>query len=183
MAAPVSTFSYHIFGPVIVQTSFNAAPFVLIGECRDGLDLIFRPFTHDVKHDGGGGPEGDAVEILWLNFSVEARCQLVPYAGVGVNQLRSAAAANGGVEGTMVTPGSPMGLGGFLPAIKITPTFGADVDGGWLFSTCQVTMPGNLKAGVTESMPDFGFRAINYIAPDTFRTAGSIVGNSLYSRT
>lgn len=181
--APATTFSYHIGGPQLVQSNLGASnAYVPVGECRDGAELLFRPFTHDIKHDGAGGPEGDAAEVIFLNYSVEVRCQFVPYAGTYVNKLRTYSAANGGVDGVMVTPGSLFGVNGFLPAIRLTVTSGSDVDGGWTFNTCQVVAPGHMKVGVTESMPDFGFRAINYQAVDTYRTVGSIVGNVLYVR-
>jgi hypothetical protein len=154
-----------------------------VGECRDGAELLFRPFTHDIKHDGAGGPEGDAAEVIQLNYSVEVRCQLVPYSGTYVNKLRAMSANNGaGTEGVMVAPGTLFGASSNLPSIKFTSNATYEVDGGWTFSTCQVVAPGHGKWGVTETMPDFGFRAINYQAADTYRTAGSIVGNVLYVR-
>ncbi len=183
--APSSNFSYHVAGPLIIQASCGTSNAVVpVGTCRDGAELLFRPFTHDIKHDGAGGPEGDAAEIIFLNYSVEVRCQFVPYSGLYVNRLRAMSANNNsGTEGVMVAPGTLFGASTNLPSITFTVSSAREVDGGWTFNTCQVVAPGHGKWGVTETMPDFGFRAINYIAADSYRTAGSIVGNVLYVRS
>lgn len=180
--AAATTYSYHIAGPITLE-AFLTGSYQKVGECRDGADILLRPFTHDIKHDGAGGPEGDAAEIIFLNYGAEIRCQLVPYAGTWVNMLRAMSMANGsGTNGVMITPGTPFGQTSNLPAIRFQANATYEVDGGWQFSTCQVVRAGDLKISPVESVVDFGFRAINYIAADSYRTAASIVGNTLYSR-
>jgi|SRR5579862_4591014 len=176
MPSPATTLSTHVGGPMVLMANIGAShAYVSVGIPRDGIDIEFEPFTHDVKSDMGGGPEGDAVEVLFLNYSARVRCDLVHYAGTYVDALRAMSQASA-TEGTMPTPGTAMGAGGFLPAIKFAS---ADIDGGFLFSTCQVKKAGDLKSATTESMPGFLFRAINYVNP---ASVTSINTNVLYSR-
>lgn len=176
--APSNTMSYHVSGPVVLQlntTPLTVATWVNVGVCEDGIDLEFRPFFSEIKSDGGGGPSGDAVEFIFLNWSVLARCTLVPFAGNYTNIARRFGQATT-TEGTMVTPGTLYGLNGFLPGVRFAS---ADVDGGWQLTRCMVTRPGSAKWSTRETKPQFEFRAINNFDPGSFT---SINANVLYVR-
>lgn len=181
MAAPVTTLSFHVSGPIIIQAGIGSSfAFVNVGVCEDGADVELRPFTSDIKFDGAGGPAGDAGEVIFLNYTAIVRANLVPFAGTYVNKLRALSQANGaGTEGTMVVPGTLFGANSNLPTIKWTASAVGEVDGGWLFTNCQVRRPGDMKASTRESKPNFEFRAINYIAP---AVSPLITNNVLYSR-
>src|SRR5687768_17283200 len=93
--AAQNTQSYHVDGPVAPQCNIGvAAAYVTLGVCQDGADITITPMTHPIKSDGGGGPEGGAVEIIQLNAIAEVRFRLVPYAGNYVNALRAIAVAS-----------------------------------------------------------------------------------------
>lgn len=181
MASPASTLSFHVAGPIVIQANIgSSSAFVNVGVCEDGADVELRPFTSDIKFDGAGGPAGDAGEIIFLNFSAIVRANLVPFAGTYVNKLRAMAAANGaGTEGVMVVPGTLFGANSNLPTIKWTASATGEVDGGWLFTYCQVRNPGSMKASTRETKPNFEFRAINLILP---ASSPLITSSVLYSR-
>jgi len=180
MASPATTPSYHVAGPITIQANIgSASAFVNVGVCEDGADVELRPFTSDIKFDGAGGPAGDAGEIIFLNFTAIVRCNLVPFAGAYVNKLRAMSQANGaGTEGVMVVPGTLFGGNSNLPTIKWASGAG-EVDGGWLFTYCQVRNPGSNKASTLETKPNFEFRAINYVNP---ASSPVITSSVLYSR-
>lgn len=179
--AASNTLSFHVSGPILVQANIGAvSAFVTIGECRDGFDINFIPFTHDIKADGGGGPDGDAMEVISLNQSVIGRCQLTPYAGNYVNTLRACAqGSSAATAGVMIVPGTLYGASGALVTVKFTVNASFEVDGGWQFTACQVRRMGDFKTGVKENVLDFEFRALNYRDVGTYPT---IAGATLYSR-
>lgn len=191
--AASTTLSYHISGPVVVQATVGSLTAALrayanVGVCEDGIDLEFRPFVSEIKHDGGGGPPGDALEFIFLNWSIMARFTLVPFAGTYMNMLRQMSqGSNAGTEGTMVTPGSLYGQGNTaspftaatnnLPALKFTSS---DPDGGWTLNNCMITRPGSGKWSTREVKPQLEVRAINNII---IGNVTSIASNSLYTRS
>lgn len=188
--AASTTLSYHVSGPVIVQATVGALTsgvraFAPVGVCEDGIDLEFRPFISEIKHDGGGGPSGDAVEAIFLNFSIMCRATLVPFAGTYMNMLRAMSQGNNaGTEGVMVLPGSLYGQGNSvaaatnnMPSVKFTSS---DPDGGWTLNQCLVTRPGSGKWSTRETKPQLEFRAINNII---IGSVTSILANVLYSRS
>lgn len=182
MPSPSLNWSYHVAGPMTLEVYISGA-YVKVGECRDGADIILRPFTHDVKHDGAGGPEGDAAEVIFLNYAAEIRCQLVPYSGTYVNTIRGFSMANsGGTNGVMVAPGTLMGASSNFTSVRLQANATYEVDGGWQFGYCQVVRAGDMKVSPVESIVDLGFRALNYIPATSYQSAGSIVGNTLYTR-
>ncbi len=190
--AASTTLSYHVSGPVIVQAQVGTLTgavraYANVGVCEDGIDLEFRPFNSEIKHDGGGGPSGDAVEFIFLNFSILARFTLVPFAGTYMNMLRAMSQGNNaGTEGVMVIPGTLYGQGNAatgatatanLPGVKFTSS---DPDGGWTLTKCMITRPGSGKWSTRETKPQIEARAINnFIVAD----ATSILAFVLYSRT
>lgn len=177
--AASNNITIHVAGPILVQANIGPGPsFVTVGECRDGFDINFIPFTHDVKYDGAGGPDGDAGEIIFLNCSVIGRCQLTPYAGNYVNSLRAYAQATA-VNGVMAAPGILYGASGALLTIKFTASTVYEPDGGWQFTSCQIRRMGDFKTGVKENVLDFEFRAINY---RLVTSSPTIEGATLYSR-
>lgn len=182
MPTPSTSWSYHVAGPITLEVYISGA-YVKVGECRDGADILLRPFTHDIKHDGAGGPEGDAAEVIFLNYAAEIRCQLVPYSGTYVNILRGFSQANSAAtNGVMPAPGKLFGFSSNLTGVQFQVNATYEVDGGWQFPYCQVVRAGDMKISPVESVVDLGFRAINYIAPTAYQSAGSITGNTLYSR-
>jgi hypothetical protein len=160
---------------VLLANIGSSNAYVSVGIPRDGIDLDFTPFNRDVKSDAGGGPEGDAVEIIHLNDTVIIKTELSHYAGVYVNKLR-AMSQGSATEGTMVAPGTLLGAAGMLPSVKFTSN---DIDGGFLFTNVNVRKPGGMKQGTSESTPSFEFRAINFL---NVAVVTSIVGNVLYSK-
>ena len=180
--AASNTLSYHVFGPIVPQANVgSASAYVNLGVCEEGADLNIQIAKHDIKHDGGGGLDGFETNKIFLNAVVTIRFRLVPFAGNYVNILRARAHA-GTTDGTMVTPGTLMGEGGFFSGIYLPVTAGGNFegDGPWFFPTCDVVNPGSNRVGTKESKLDFEFRAINYFAIASFT---SIVGNILYKRT
>lgn len=191
--AASATLLYHISGPVIVQATVGALTsgvraYGNLGVCEDGIDMEFRPFVSEIKHDGGGGPSGDAVEFIFLNWSIMARFTLVPFAGTYMNMLRAMSQGNNaGAEGTMVTPGTLYGQGNTatpfaastanVPALKFTSS---DPDGGWTLNNCMVTRPGSGKWSTRETKPQFEVRAFNNLI---IGNVTSIINNVLYSRS
>lgn len=188
--AASTTLSYHVSGAVILQATVGALTsgvraYGNIGVCEDGIDLEFRPFVSEIKHDGGGGPPGDALEFIFLNWSILIRCTLVPFAGTYVNMLHAMSQGNnGGTEGVMGSPGALYGAGNSLtpatnnlPSVKFTS---ADPDGGWTLNSAMVTRPGSGKWSTRETKPQFEFRAINNILVGVNPT---ILANTLYARS
>lgn len=188
--AASTTMSYHVSGPVVLQASVGALTgtvraFAPVGVAEDGIDLEFRPFYSEIRHDGGGGPSGDAVEFIFLNWSILARLTLVPFAGTYVNMLRAMSQGNNaGTEGIMTTPGTLYGQGNEsaaatrnLPSIRFAS---ADPDGGWTLNNCLVSRPGSGKWSTRETKPQFEFRAINNFLVGTNT---SIYNNTLYTRS
>lgn len=176
MPSPTTALGYHVAGPIVLQANIGAGPsYVNIGVCEDGIDIELRQFTHDIKFDGAGGPEGDAAEVIFLNATAIVRCVLVPFSGTYVNSLRAYAQA-ASVNGVMSGPGTLYGTNGNLISVQFTSN---DVDGGWRFTYCQVVRAGSNKASTKESKPVWEFRAINYLDPSTDIT---IASNTLYTR-
>lgn len=186
MPAPSDSLSYHVTGPVtIYATVGSAAAWMAVGHCKDGADIELRPFTHDVKWDGGGGPDGDAVEVIALNFTAIIRCSFVPFSGNAVNRLRARSQASGSMttDGVMPVPGTLYGTNGYLVGVRFTS---GDVDGGWQFGNsgsgngiCQVIAPGSARYNTKETEPQWQFRAINFINPALVASIGTAV---LYTR-
>lgn len=188
--AASTTLSYHVAGPMILQAQVGTLTGTVrawanVGVCEDGIDLEFRPFISEIKHDGGGGPSGDALEAIFLNWSILMRCVLVPYAGTYMNMIHAMSQGNNaGTEGTMVNPGSLYGQGNAsavatnnMPGVRFTSN---DPDGGWTLTNCLITRPGSGKWSTRETKPQLEFRAINNILVGTNPT---ILSNVLYSRT
>lgn len=176
MPSPSNALSYHVAGPQILQANIGPlAAFVNIGVCEDGVDIELRVFTHDVKFDGAGGPEGDAGEVIFLNATAMVRCTLVPFSGNYINSLR-AYSQTAATNGTMRQPGRLFGTNGNLLTVKFTSN---DIDGGWQFTYCQVVRAGSNKASVVETKPVWEFRAINFVDPGS---ATDITDSVLYSR-
>lgn len=188
--AASTTLSYHIGGPMILQASVGTLTsgvraFANVGVCEDGIDLEFRPFVSEIKHDGGGGPSGDALEFIFLNWSILIRCTLVPYAGTYMNMLHAMSQGNNaGTEGVMGTPGTLYGAGNSLtPATNNLPSAkftSSDPDGGWTLGSCMITRPGSGKWSTRETKPQMEFRAINNILVGVNPT---ITASVLYSRS
>lgn len=192
--AASTTLSYHVGGPMILQAQVgtltgNVRAWANVGVCEDGIDLEFRPFISEIKHDGGGGPSGDAVEAIFLNWSILMRCTLVPYAGTYMNMIHTMSqglnsAAVTGTEGVMAVPGSLYGQGNMsavatnnMPGVRFTSS---DVDGGWTITNCLITRPGSGKWSTRETKPQLEFRGINNIL---IGTVTSILANPLYTRS
>lgn len=178
MPAPVTTLSYHVAGPIVPQANIGAAnAFVNLGICEDGADIALQQYTHDIKDDGGGGPEGAEVEVIFLNAVAVVRFVLVPFAGTYINKLRAMAQANvAGVDGVMLTPGTLFGTNLNLPTLKLT---GNDIDGGWQFTTCRVVQAGSNRVSTKETKLQMEFRAFNFLDPNV---NVSINTKTLYSR-
>lgn len=191
--AASTTLSYHVSGPVILQAAVGALTvgvraYANVGVCEDGIDLEFRPFQSEIKHDGGGGPSGDAVEFIFLNWSIMIRCTLVPFAGTYMNVLHAMSqglyrATATGTEGVMTMPGTLYGQGNdavaatnSLPAVKFTSS---DPDGGWTINAAMITRPGSGKWSTRETKPQLEFRGINNILVGVNPTINT---NVLYSR-
>lgn len=174
-----TTLSYHVAGPIIPTANVGTASAqVNLGVCEDGADLEFQQAVHDVKDDGGGGPDGYEVENIFLNAIVIIRFVLVPWAGTYINKLRAAAQATA-TDGTMTNPGTLFGTNSFLPTLKI-PVSAQETDGPWTFTTCRVVRAGSHRASTKESKLSFEFRAFCFLAPAVNTTINTVV---LYSRT
>ena len=180
MPTPVTTFSYHIQGPVVPQFNIGLSDaWVSVGVCEDGMDLTFRVYTRDIKFDGAGGPEGAEAENIFLNVTCDVRFALVPYGGTYLNLLRSYAQVGqpGTADGVMNMPGTLYGLNASLPSLRFPTIF--DPDGGYWFTTGRLTQMGDVRVGVKETKPVFNYRAFNYVDPAVNTT---IFNSLLYQR-
>src|SRR5579863_3315997 len=177
MPTPVTSFSYHCNGPMIPQMNIGGSSgLVPLGVCQDGADIAFRIYSHDIKHDGAGGPDGGPAETIFLNADVTVRFSLVPYGGVWTNRMRQFAQATG-VEGVMSMPGTLYGLNNFLPSLYLPTIF--DPDGGWLFTNGRIVRLGDQRSNDKESIPSFEYQAFNYLNP---AIAATILNRILYAR-
>jgi len=169
-------YQYHVNGPLVPQAGVGSlGALVGLGVCQDGATIDLRPARHPIKSDGGGGPEGEAVEWIFLNYVATIRFKLVPYDDTAVNALRSAAITTA-VEGQAVTPGTLYGANGFLPALYLP---GSDAGGPWYFPHVSVVRPGSVQQSTKETTPDWEFQGMIYFNP---ATNNSINGLPLYTR-
>lgn len=175
-----TTLAYHICGPVLPQCNIGAASaYVTIGECQDGADIQIIPKVHEIKSDGGGGMDGDAVELIQLNATAIIKFKLVPYAGDYLSTLRRMAISSP-TEGILPMPGTLFGGNSRLPALYLPYGDASDVDGPWFFPTCQVVIPGNPRVWTKETTPELEFRARVYYNPASIT---SVYNRTLYTRS
>lgn len=177
-ANPTTTLSYHVAGAIIPAcTVGSAAAYANIGICEDGADIDIQIAAHDIKDDGGGGPDGFEVENIFLNAIATVRFTLVPFAGTYVNRLRARAQAIAGdTDGVLVAPGTLYGMNSLLVGLQLPSN---DGDGSWRFPTCRVVRPGSNRVSTKESKLQFEFRAFGFLNPAVNTT---ISGVSLYTR-
>lgn len=169
-------FQYHVAGPIIPQAGVGSlGALVPLGVCYDGATIDLRPARHPIKSDGGGGPEGEAVEWIFLNYMAIIRFKLVSYDDTAVNALRAMSIASV-VEGQAVTPGTLYGANGFLPGLYLPSS---DAGGPWNFPNVSVVRPGGVQVSTKETQPDWEFQAMIYFAPSAHN---SINGLPLYTR-
>ena len=181
MAASTAT-TIHVAGPIIPTSNMGSGlTQYIMGECQDGATITIMPKTHEVKADGGGGLDGEAIEHIFLNAVAEIRFKLVPYSGTYLNALRALALASA-VDGQLVLPGTLYGAGGKLPSLYI-PLIGGtganEPDGPYYFPYCKVMVPGNVNVWVKETTPEMVFRAMVWYDPSAVT---SVSGRTLYTR-
>lgn len=177
---PASTsLSIHVNGPLLPSSNLGSGlTQYTLGECQDGATITIMPKVHDVKADGGGGMDGEAIEKIFLNAVAEIRFKLVPYSGTYLNAIRALALASS-TDGQLVLPGTLFGANNKLPSLYLPYGGANDPDGPYYFPTCHVVTPGNVNVWVKETTPELVFRAMVWYDPSVYT---SVSGRTLYTR-
>lgn len=172
--------SIHVNGPLLPSSNLGSGnTYYTLGECQDGATITIMPKTHEVKADGGGGLDGEAIEHIFLNAVAEIRFKLVPYSGTYLNALRALALASAS-DGVLPLPGTLYGANSKLPALYLPYGGANDPDGPYRFPYCKVMVPGNVNVWVKETTPEFVFRAMVWYDPSQYT---SVYTGTLYTRT
>lgn len=176
---PSTATTIHVNGPLLPASNLGSGVTqYTLGECQDGATITIMPKTHEVKADGGGGLDGEAIEHIFLNAVAEIRFKLVPYSGTYLNNLRALALASN-TDGVLPLPGYLYGANNKLPSLYLPYGGADDPDGPYYFPRCKVVTPGNVNVWVKETTPELVFRAMVWYNP---ATTTSVLNGILYTR-